>query len=240
MDEPPPPYSTVPQNEIYKLPLRLNAPKHLRAHLNEIESATSPDTRNNHRFPQKFGLYNTLGKTADIFIAQHAKDPHALFYISTHTGTNSPPRISLYSYPYESSAPLATASFDFFAQTVAIKLFDNSTSIIKAQSAQTPTAHMIFIARLQSSDSKEQFEWKSNSYRDKILSNYMSNGMKLVNSGTGETVAIWTRASFSHKKLGKMRFLTHDRSILGERFELMAVVTLLSILVKEREVRNNF
>ncbi|RKF53802.1 hypothetical protein GcC1_217021 [Golovinomyces cichoracearum] len=249
MELPPPPYSAAPQNESYRFSPRAVALKSARPrtapefngqrHADPRSSLLNLD-QNFHRFPRSFGFYYAINSTADIVIALHANDRHSLFYISSHLSSNSQPSLVLHSSPHASSSPLATANINFVSDTVAIKLYDSPTSVIKAQSAKTSYAQMTFIAQLPGCDSMEQFAWKDIYRRERILSDKKMNGMKLINCETGEIVATWTKPKFSHRKLGKMNFMSRERSKLGERFELMAVLTLLSILEREREeVRGN-
>jgi hypothetical protein len=57
-------------------------------------------------------------------------------------------------------------------------------------------------------------------------------GEKLVRINTGEVVASWTTPYMSIRKKGKMSFLG-DREVLGEKFELMAVICMLGIMGKD-------
>ncbi|RKF82658.1 hypothetical protein GcM3_022030 [Golovinomyces cichoracearum] len=246
MELPPPPYSAAPQNESYRFSPRAVALKSTRPrtapefngqrHADPRSSLLNLD-QNFHRFPRSFGFYYAINSTADIVIALHANDRHSLFYISSHPSSNSQPSLVLHSSPHASSSPLATADINFVSDTVAIELYDSPNSVIKAQSAKTSYAQMTFIAQLSGCDLMEQFAWKDIYRRERILSDKKMNRMKLINCETGEIVATWTKPKFSHRKLGKMNFMSRERSKLGERFELMAVLTLLSILEREREKR---
>ena len=49
---------------------------------------------------------------------------------------------------------------------------------------------------------------------------------------------VWTRANSGYKK-GKISFLRTDRGAFGEGFELMVVLSILSIMEKARRKKNN-
>lgn len=91
---------------------------------------------------------------------------------------------------------------------------------------------------LPGSNAKEKFEWKRSSGQE--VANLMgkSNGEKLVRVKTGEVVAAWTLPGMSNKKKGKMSFLG-NREVLGEKFELMAVICILGIMEKARRSKNS-
>jgi hypothetical protein len=63
-----------------------------------------------------------------------------------------------------------------------------------------------------------------------------STGMKLIRVSTGEVIAVYANVSISVKKKGRMSFLMSEMSEmdLGFEFQLMAVMSVLSILEIER------
>jgi hypothetical protein len=89
------------------------------------------------------------------------------------------------------------------------------------------------------SGEREMFEWKSSSGADVQSLEGRSHGMKLVRMRSGEVVAAWTRANSGYKKKGKISFLRADKEALGEGFELMVVISILSIMEKARRRKNN-
>ncbi|RKF60387.1 hypothetical protein OnM2_051033 [Erysiphe neolycopersici] len=235
MNEPPPPYSPAPQKEECRILSNINNQKFAQAHNHNHSNFTSTVIQSRHRFPRKFGIYYAADSTVDFVITLHADDPRIIFYISGHAGSSSSqPSLVLHSKPQSSSPPLATADLHFFSETVAIKIYDNPNSIVKAQSATTSNSNMMFVVQVPGRNQREQFAWKSIKKRELVFFDSKLNGMKLVNCKTGEILATWTRAILSSRKLGKMCFLGEDRNNLGERFELMAVITLLSILEREK------
>ncbi|EPQ65024.1 hypothetical protein BGT96224_2734 [Blumeria graminis f. sp. tritici 96224] len=246
MDEPPPPYSASPPTSGVRISPRLS-PRLPSLKTSRPNSSCGPQNQAKikhlpepvHRFPKEFGFYRAAGSASDFIISYHADDPHILFYISIHAGTSKQPSVVLHALPHASAPYLATANLHVFSETAAINIYDSPTSVIKAQSAETSDSSMVFIVQLPGSGSKVQFAWRQNQERDLISLDSRNNGLKLVNCDTGEIVATWTRPSFSTKKLGKMNFLVEDRSRLGERFELMAVITILSIMERERRKRIN-
>ncbi|KAI6248601.1 hypothetical protein HI914_03058 [Erysiphe necator] len=237
MDDPPPPYSAAPQKEEFRILPDIRSPKYERtqnhSHPN-FAGSVNANNQSGHRFPKKFAIYHATGSAADFVITLHSDDPRILFYISGHAEASSQPSLILHSKPQASSPPLATANLHFFSETVAIKIYDNPSSVVKAQSAVTPNSNMIFVVQVPGRNQKEQFAWKSIKKRELGFFDSILNGMKLVNCQTGETLAMWTNATLSSKKVGKLSFLAEDRSKLGERFELMAVITLLSILERKK------
>jgi hypothetical protein len=89
------------------------------------------------------------------------------------------------------------------------------------------------------SGEREMFEWKSSSGAEVQTLQGRSHGMKLVRMRSGEVVAAWTRANSGHEKKDKISFLTEDRRVLGERFELMAVISVLAMIEKARKKNNS-
>lgn len=64
-----------------------------------------------------------------------------------------------------------------------------------------------------------------------------ASGMKLLRVKTNEIVAVYARVSCAVKKRGKIKFLTGEGrkgDELGNGFELVAVMSLVSILEVER------
>lgn len=234
MDEPPPPYSAAPQKEEFRILANISNQKFAQTQNYNHTNFASTVIQSRHRFPKKFGIYYASGSPVDFVITLHADDPQILFYISGHTGSSSQPSLVLHSNPQASSPALATANLHFFSETVAIKIYDNPDSIVKAQSATTSNSNMTFVVQVPGRNHREQFAWKSIKKRELVFFDNRVNEMKLVNCRTEETLATWTKATLSPKKLGKMCFLSEDRNKLGERFELMAVITLLSIIEREK------
>lgn len=70
-----------------------------------------------------------------------------------------------------------------------------------------------------------------------------SSGMKLIRVRTREVVAVYANVNLSVKKTGKMSFLMSEKDglDLGYEFQLMAVMSVLSLLVERRRgARANF
>ncbi|POS82994.1 hypothetical protein EPUL_006488 [Erysiphe pulchra] len=234
MNDPPPPYSAAPQKEEFRILPNISNQKSAQTQNHNHTNPASTAIQSRHRFPSKFGIYYATGSPVDFVITPHADDPRTLFYISGHAGSSSQPSLVLHSDPQASSPPLATANLHFFSETVAIKIYDNPNSIVKAQSAMTSNSNMMFVVQVPGRHQREQFAWKSIKKRELVFFDSRLSGMKLVNCRTGETLATWTKTTLSPRKLGKMCFLAEDRNKLGERFELMAVITLLSILQRQK------
>jgi len=83
---------------------------------------------------------------------------------------------------------------------------------------------------------KETFTWKRSSGPEVQALQGKSHGMKLVRVRDGKVVAAWTEPSSGRNKKGRLRFLG-DKAELGERWEVLVVVTIVVILEKAR--RNN-
>lgn len=176
---------------------------------------------------------------SEMVIALKGDDPNPLFYISTHGGFSSKPSVVLHSDRYKSSPPIATADFPSFTSKIEI---DIKASPLFAAERITLTEHGVFYYSrrftftLPGTNIKEQFEWKRSSGQE--VANLMGkpHGGKLVRVKTGEVVAAWTLPRMLNKKKGKMSFLG-NREVLGEKFELMAVISILGIMEKERRRR---
>ncbi len=85
---------------------------------------------------------------------------------------------------------------------------------------------------LLGSNVKERFELKRSSGQEVASLMGKTHGEKLGNK-TGEALAAWTLPGRSKQKKGKMSFLG-NREMLGEKFELMAVICMLGIMEKAR------
>jgi hypothetical protein len=186
------------------------------------------------RFPKEFGFYHASGSSSDMVIAFHATDAQPLFYVSTHSGWGSQPSVVLHSSSSPSAPPLATAQFHGLSSSIDVQLFAPGTGkTFKLENTGTFTRGYIFPAVLANGE-REMFEWKSSSGADVQSLEGRSHGMKLVRMRSGEAVAAWTRANSGYKKKGKISFLRTDRGALGEGFELMVVISILSIMEKAR------
>jgi hypothetical protein len=108
----------------------------------------------------------------------------------------------------------------------------------KLESTGTFTRSYMFPAVL-AGGAKEMFEWKRSSGAEVQGLQGKSHGMKLVRIRSGEVVAAWARANSGYKKKGKMEFLRVDRASLGEGFELMVVISILTIMEKARRQKNS-
>ncbi|POS83125.1 hypothetical protein EPUL_005581 [Erysiphe pulchra] len=225
-EEKPPTCSAAPQTEDLRTlqePSNSNVGQALNhSHIN-LANFSSTAIQSRHRFPREFGIYHTNNFfNLDLAISNHADDPQILFYVSIQSGSSGKPNIILHSGAQASSAPLATAELTFVSRTVTFKIYDIPNSIFEAQGTMKFITNMKFVVQVPGRRHGEEFMWK---------------GQELVNRRTGEVVASWTKPPFSLRKMGKMRFLAKDRSRLGERFELMAVISLLSI---ERKIRERY
>ncbi len=65
-----------------------------------------------------------------------------------------------------------------------------------------------------------------------------SHGKKCTRISTGEVVAVFTHPDMAYKKKGKFAFVGNGL-VLGEGFEVMAVMSILAIMEKERRAKNN-
>jgi len=172
---------------------------------------------------------------SDMVIALSG-DSNPLFYISTHSGFSSKPSVVLHSTHYETSPPLATADFPSFTSTINIDLKaspsfpSEHTTLVKDG---VFSSCRVFYCALPGSHVNERFEWKRSSGQEVASLHGRNHGEKLVRVKTGEIVAAWTLPGMSTKKKGKMSFLG-NREVLGEKFELMAVICMLGIMEKTR------
>jgi hypothetical protein len=191
------------------------------------------------RFPKEFGFYHASGSSSDMVIAFHATDAQPLFYVSTHSGWSSQPSVVLHSSSSPSAPPLATAQFHGLSSSIDVQVFAPGTGQnFKLENRGTFTRSYIFPAVLANGE-REMFEWKSSSGADVQSLEGRSHGMKLVRMRSGEVVAAWTRANSGYKKKGKISFLRTDKGALGEGFELMVVISILSITEKARRKKKN-
>lgn len=206
MDEPPPPYSAAPQKEEFGILSNLSNQEFARTQNHNHINFASTTIQSSHRFPKKFGIYHAPDSPVDFVITLHAVDHQILFYISGHAGSSSQPSLVLHSNSQASSPALATANLHFFSETVAIKIYDNPNSIVKAQSATTSHSNMMFVVQVPGRNHREQFAWKNIKKRELVFFDNRVNGMKLVNCRTEETLATWTKATLSSRKVGRMCF----------------------------------
>lgn len=178
---------------------------------------------------------------SNLVVALSGDDPNPLFYVSTHGGFSSKPSVVLHSNRYETSPPMATADFPSFSSTINIEL--KATPSYPAEQSTLVkegvfSSCRIFSCTLPGSNVKERFEWKRSSGQEVASLHGRSHGEKLVRAKTGEIVAAWTLPGMSNKKKGKMSFLG-NREVLGEKFELMAVICMLGIMEKARRHKNH-
>jgi hypothetical protein len=173
-------------------------------------------------FPREFIFDKRIFE--DMTIKASPVSP-TLYCISTHKAFSSKPSVILHNGMYEKCPPLATAQLHSFSDTD-IRLFGMSLAL-QRKSGFSKGAVFNFP---MGNGSRELFEWKrsSGSEVSSLGGSSWRHGMKLVSSKTGEVVAAWAPHSMS--KHGKMRFT----GLLGDTFEVMAVITLLAILEKAR------
>ena len=89
----------------------------------------------------------------------------------------------------------------------------------------------VFSITLPGSDISEHFEWKRSQGEEVAVLHGRSRGEKLVRVNTGEIVAAWTAPLMVSKK-GQISFLG-NREALGEKFEVMVVISILGIMGKD-------
>ncbi|KAK0107974.1 hypothetical protein ONS96_003756 [Cadophora gregata f. sp. sojae] len=206
-----------------------------------LSSTNDSTTKPHHqgRFPQSFGIYHAAGTSSDLVLAHHNHDPNPLVYITTHNAWSSKPSIVLHSSGLNSSPQLATAKLVSFSSEVQINILAQSTgrSIIAESMRKDHNQHAchFFTVPVGGNQTPERFEWKSSKGNEVRSLNGKSHGMKLVRVRTGEVVVAWAPPNSGTRKRGKMAFL--NREVLGENFEIMAVVTILAIMEKARRGR---
>jgi hypothetical protein len=222
----------------YTDPTSQRQPTNFDTILNSNSSNPQPGFPNMSRFPKEFGFYHASGSSSDMVIAFHATDAQPLFYVSTHSGWSSQPSIVLHSSSSPSAPPLATAQFHGLSSSIDVQVFAPGTGQnFKLENTGTFTRSYIFPAVLANGE-REMFEWKSSSGADVQSLEGRSHGMKLVRMRSGEVVAALARANSGYKKKGKISFLRTDKGALGEGFELMVVISILSITEKARRKKN--
>lgn len=178
---------------------------------------------------------------SDMVVAQSGNDPNPLFYISTHSGFSSKPSVVLHSTRYETSPPMATADFPSFTSTIDIELKASPSYPTERTTLAKDgvfSSCRVFYCTLPGSNVNERFEWKRSSGQEVASLHGRSHGDKLVRVKTGEVVAAWTLPGMSTKKKGKMSFLG-NREVLGDKFELMAVICMLGIMEKARRNKSH-
>jgi hypothetical protein len=203
--------------------------------VNAPPSFAEATSQGNHRFPKEFGFYKASTLISDMVIARRADDPNPLFYISTHSGLSSKPNIILHSTCYPSSPPLATANYHTYTSTIDIALAATSSYRAEHRSLEKTgvfSSGRAFSVTLAGSNVPESFEWKRSHGQEVANLHGRGHGEKLVRINTGEVVAAWTTPYMSIGKKGKMSFLG-NRDVLGEKFELMAVICMLGIMGKD-------
>jgi hypothetical protein len=192
-------------------------------------------SQGNRRFPKEFGFYKASNLMSDMVIALTGDDPNPLFYISTHSGLSGKPNIVLHSNRYPSSPPLATADYHTYTSTIDIELAATSSYRAEHHALEKTgvfSSGRAFSVTLAGSNVSESFEWKRSHGQEVATLHGRGHGEKLVRINTGEVVAAWTTPYMSIGKKGKMSFL-RNREVLGEKFELMAVICMLGIMGKD-------
>ncbi|KAE9365821.1 hypothetical protein N431DRAFT_430025 [Stipitochalara longipes BDJ] len=188
----------------------------------------------NRRFPKDFGFYSVLNSFSDMAIAPRDNANH-LYYISTHHRLSNKRSIILHSGRLVYSPPLATADFPRFTNTIDIELMATPLNGLERhhlEKSGTFGAGRVFSITLPGSDVPEHFEWKQSQGEEVTILHGTSHGEKLVRVNTGEVVAAWTAPLMSGTKKGQMSFLG-NRELLGEKFEVMAVICMLGIMGKD-------
>ncbi|KAH7397516.1 hypothetical protein BKA64DRAFT_38202 [Cadophora sp. MPI-SDFR-AT-0126] len=205
-------------------------------------SSTNDSTSKPHhqgRFPQSFGIYHASGTSSDLVLAHRNHDPNPLFYVTTHNSWSSKPSVVLHSGGQCSSPQLATARFASFSSEVEVNLLAQSTgrTIIAETMRKDRSQHSChyFTVPVGGNQTPERFEWKNSQGNEVRSLNGKSHGMKLVRVKTGEVVVAWAPPNSGTRKRGKMAFL--NREVLGENFEIMAVVTILAMMERTRRGR---
>ena len=90
---------------------------------------------------------------------------------------------------------------------------------------------------------RERFEWRHTSGPFFRTYDRDSGGLKLIRVSTGDVIAVYaglgqsSRASNPSRVLGMFRFLRGDSTVgLGEEFEVLAIVSILSLVERGRRV----
>ena len=190
-------------------------------------------------FPQEFGVYHAPGTNSDMKIALSAEAP-ALYYVSTHRGTfSSQPSVVLHTGPYESASALATADFHPFSSGIDIMLSKRAVKLEREGPFSNITYFVYPIPQANGQVLSERFEWKPSSGPEVQSLQGSSRGMKCVRARSGEVVAAWAAPNVVHRKKGKMRFLLNKDGFGAgkEKFEIMVVISILSIMEKARRGR---
>ncbi|KAG4429704.1 hypothetical protein IFR05_014815 [Cadophora sp. M221] len=191
---------------------------------------------NNTHFPQSFGIYHASGTSSDLVLALRNHDPNPLFYITTHNGWSSKPSVVLHSSGLCTSPQLATANFTSFSSDIELSILAQSTgraiTTDTMKKDRSQHACQYFTVEVGGNQIPERFEWKNSKGNEVRSLNGKRHGMKLVRAKTGEVVVAWAPPNSGTRKRGKMAFLNRDA--LGEKFEIMAVVSILAIMEKGR------
>jgi hypothetical protein len=194
------------------------------------------------RFPQSFGIYHAPGSLSDLLIAQHTEDPNPIYLITAHSGLSSQPSVVLHSAASENAQPLATADFHSFSSSADIMLYvpnPSQPAVLSMHKEGILHSSHVFSVYTPSVQTVEAFEWKTSSGAEVDSLDGRAHGKKCVRIGTGEVVAAWAKPDLSYNKKGKMMFLSPNRGALGEQFEVMAVITIASIMEQDRRRQRN-
>jgi hypothetical protein len=198
----------------------------------QIEPSDLPLSKDvEFRFPRDFGFYRS--RMSDMVIALH-KDHPTLFYISTHSAFSSQPSVVLHSGSSFTSTPLATAQFHHFNSTIDLKAGTDSASLEKESMF---SSHVYFSFPV--AGKMEKFEWRRSSGPEVQSLCGSSRGMKLVRVLKNQIVAAWAGPRSGSNKLGKMRFMAPDRTVYGERFEVMVIIGIVAIMERARRSRRS-
>jgi hypothetical protein len=182
-------------------------------------------------FPQDFGFYRS--SRSDMVIALH-KNQRTLFYISTHNRFSSQPSVVLHSGPSPENTPLATADFRPFGSSIDLKAGTDTASLTKES---VFSSHMYFSFPVEGK--MEKFEWRRSAGPEVQSLCGSSRGMKLVRVLRDQTLAAWAGPRSGRDKVGKMRLLVPDRTVYGERFEVMVIISIVAIMEKARRTKGS-
>ncbi|KAG9241860.1 hypothetical protein BJ878DRAFT_205889 [Calycina marina] len=146
-----------------------------------------PADSNYHRFPHDFRVYHASGSCSDMRISSSADSP-IIYFISTHSGWSSKPRIVLHNGPVDLSPPVAAADLHSFSSTVDVGIAGEGYSLVKEG---VFNRNNTFELAIHIAGRNERFGWKNSGGADVAAMNGRSHGMKLVRSVTGQVVAAW-------------------------------------------------
>ncbi|KAE8444476.1 hypothetical protein EG329_000460 [Mollisiaceae sp. DMI_Dod_QoI] len=167
-------------------------------------------------------------------LALTTKDPEPFAHVQTYHGFRSKPDITLYQGCNKWYRQLASAQFKGRNGELQITLGSTSYGEAPTEKVECEGFFQVvhhFSLYLDSLLARERFEWRDCRYGE-VKAMRHSSGMKLVRVKTDEVIVVYAKVSCAMKKTGKMKFL--NGSMLGNDFQIMAAMSLLSILEVEK------